>query len=76
VTDELDQLCRKAAAAVGGGFLSVDLLEHERGLLLNEINYTPEFHGFIAATGIPVADLVIDYVQEVGAGKVSQKEVS
>src|SRR5438093_9073353 len=27
VTPEIDQLCRKAAAAVGGGFLSVDVLE-------------------------------------------------
>jgi len=67
VTPELDALCRKAAAAVGGGFLSVDLLEHERGVLVNELNYTPEFHGFMDATGIDVANQVIDYVQEVGA---------
>jgi [lysine-biosynthesis-protein LysW]--L-2-aminoadipate ligase len=67
VTPEIDQLCHKAAAAVGGGFLSVDLLEHEGGLLVNELNYTPEFHGFMAATGIAVADYVIDYVQQVGA---------
>ncbi|MEA2667865.1 MAG: hypothetical protein QOJ33_799, partial [Chloroflexota bacterium] len=31
-----------------------------------ELNYTPEFHGFMDATGIPVADHVIDYVHEVG----------
>src|SRR5438105_346951 len=67
VTPEMDQLCRKAAAAVGGGFLSVDLLEHPNGLLVNELNYTPEFHGFMDATGIDVADQVIDYVQQVGA---------
>jgi [lysine-biosynthesis-protein LysW]---L-2-aminoadipate ligase len=67
VTPEVDELCRKAVAAVGGGFLSVDLLEHEDGLLVNELNYTPEFHGFMDATGIPVADHVIDYVQQVGA---------
>src|SRR4030088_1733293 len=66
VTAEIDQLCRKAAAAVGGGFLSVDLLEHEDGLLVNELNYTPEFHGFMDATGIAVADYVVDYVQQVG----------
>ena len=57
--------CRKAAAAVGGGFLSVDLLEHPDGLLVNELNYTPEFHGFMDATGIDVADQVIDYVDEI-----------
>ncbi|MDQ6882653.1 MAG: lysine biosynthesis protein LysX [Candidatus Dormibacteraeota bacterium] len=70
VTNELDTLCRKAAAAVGGGFLSVDILEHERGLLVNELNYTPEFHGFIEATGIDVANHVIDYVQQVGASAI------
>jgi [lysine-biosynthesis-protein LysW]---L-2-aminoadipate ligase len=69
VTSEIDQLCQKAAAAVGGGFLSVDLLEHERGLLVNELNYTPEFHGFMGATGLPVADLVVDYVLRVGASR-------
>jgi [lysine-biosynthesis-protein LysW]---L-2-aminoadipate ligase len=67
VTPELDRLCLKAAAAVGGGFLSVDLLEHERGILVNELNYTPEFHGFMDATGIDVANQVIDYVQQVGS---------
>src|ERR1700737_587570 len=67
VPPEVEQICRKAAAAVGGGFLSVDLLEHPDGLLVNELNYTPEFHGFMDATGIPVADHVIDYVTEVAA---------
>jgi [lysine-biosynthesis-protein LysW]--L-2-aminoadipate ligase len=65
VTPEIDQLCLKSAAAVGGGFLSVDLLEHPDGLLVNELNYTPEFHGFMDATGIEVADQVIDYVDEI-----------
>jgi [lysine-biosynthesis-protein LysW]--L-2-aminoadipate ligase len=65
VTPEIDKLCRQAAAAVGGGFLSVDLLEHPDGLLVNELNYTPEFHGFMDATGIDVADQVIDYVDEI-----------
>jgi [lysine-biosynthesis-protein LysW]---L-2-aminoadipate ligase len=65
VTPELDRLCRAAASAVGGGFLAVDLLEHPDGLLVNEVNYTPEFHGFVDATGIDVANLVVDYLEEV-----------
>ncbi len=65
VTPEIHQLCQDAAAAVGGGFLAIDLLEHQDGLLVNEINYTPEFHGFASATGIPVAELVIDYLLQV-----------
>ena len=65
VTPEIHQLCQDAATAVGGGFLAIDLLEHQDGLLVNEINYTPEFHGFATATGIPVAELVIDYLLQV-----------
>ncbi|HYM50030.1 MAG TPA: lysine biosynthesis protein LysX [Candidatus Limnocylindrales bacterium] len=67
VTPELDRLCLSAAAAVGGGFLAIDLLESPDGLLLNEVNYTPEFHGFMEATGIDVAGLVVDYLQQLRA---------
>ena len=29
VTPEIHELCQEAASAVGGGFLAIDLLEHE-----------------------------------------------
>jgi [lysine-biosynthesis-protein LysW]--L-2-aminoadipate ligase len=69
VTPEIDRLCQGAAKAVGGGFLAVDLLEDPDRMLVNEVNYTPEFRGFMSATQIPIADLVIDYVSSVGARK-------
>jgi [lysine-biosynthesis-protein LysW]--L-2-aminoadipate ligase len=63
VTPELDALCQAAARAVGGGALAVDVLEHpERGLLVAEVNHTMEFHGLMAATGVDVAGLLVDYV--------------
>jgi len=65
VTPDIDRLSRAAAAAVGGGALAIDLLEHADGLLLNEVNYTPEFRGFVEATGIDVADRLVDYVVQV-----------
>ncbi|TMC32100.1 MAG: lysine biosynthesis protein LysX [Chloroflexi bacterium] len=65
VTPEIHALCQEASAAVGGGFLAIDLLEDDDGLLVNEINYTPEFHGFMSATGISVPDLLIDYLLRV-----------
>jgi [lysine-biosynthesis-protein LysW]--L-2-aminoadipate ligase len=67
VTPVIEKLSLAAGQAVGGGFLAVDLLEHPDGLLVNEINYTPEFRGFMEATGIEVADHLIDYVLAVGA---------
>jgi [lysine-biosynthesis-protein LysW]---L-2-aminoadipate ligase len=67
LTPEIDQLARRAATAVGGGALAVDLLEHADGLLVNEINYTMEFRGFVEATGIDVADRLVDFVLQVGA---------
>src|SRR5437588_749047 len=67
VTPEMDQLAVGAARAVGGGFLAVDLLEHKEGMLVNEVNYTPEFRGFSEATGIDVADQVVDYLEAVAA---------
>jgi [lysine-biosynthesis-protein LysW]--L-2-aminoadipate ligase len=63
VTPELDSLCVRAAQAVGGGILAVDLLEdEERGLLVNEINATMEFRNSIAPTGVDIPNAMLDYV--------------
>ncbi len=63
VTPELDQLCVRAARAVGGGILAIDLLEDpRRGLLVNEINATMEFRNSIAPTGVDIPNAMLDYV--------------
>ena len=62
VTPELDRLARAAAAAVGGGVLAVDLLESERGLLVNEVNYTMEFRNSIDTTGVDIPARIVDHV--------------
>lgn len=63
VTPELDRLCVRAAQAVGGGILAIDLLEDaERGLLVNEINATMEFRNSIAPTGVDIPNMMLDYV--------------
>jgi [lysine-biosynthesis-protein LysW]--L-2-aminoadipate ligase len=62
VTQELGALCLKAAQAVGGGVLAVDVLEDpDRGLLVNEINHTMEFRNSIAPTGVDIPGRVVDY---------------
>ncbi|XWX05513.1 lysine biosynthesis protein LysX (plasmid) [Aggregatilineales bacterium SYSU G02658] len=63
VTPELDALCQRAAQAVGGGVLALDVFEDpERGLLVNEINHTMEFRNSSAPTGVNIAAEVAAYV--------------
>ncbi len=59
VTPELDALCRRAAAAVGGGALAVDLLEGPDGLLVNEVNATMEFRNSVGPTGVDIPGLLV-----------------
>jgi [lysine-biosynthesis-protein LysW]--L-2-aminoadipate ligase len=67
VTPDLDALCRQAAAAVGGGVLAMDVLEDPaRGLLINEVNHTMEFHSSVSATGVDIPGKIIDYTLAVG----------
>ncbi|MDZ4769334.1 MAG: lysine biosynthesis protein LysX [Chloroflexota bacterium] len=61
VTPELDDLCQRAARAVGGGVLALDVFESADGLLINEINHTMEFRNSSAPTGIDIASEVVAY---------------
>ncbi len=71
VTPELDEICRAAASAVGGGVLAIDILEDpHRGYLVNEVNHTMEFHGLAPVTHVDVAQLIVDYSIAVGGGKL------
>ncbi len=69
VTPELDALCTAAARAAGGGILAVDVLESQRGLLVNEINATMEFRNSIAPTGVDIPGIVAEYVLAVARGE-------
>lgn len=65
VTPELDALCVRAANAVGGGVLAIDVFEAPDGaLLVNEINHTMEFRNSSAPTGVDIAGAVADYALE------------
>lgn len=68
LTPELEDLCLRAAQAVGGGVLAVDILEHpDRGYLVNEINHTMEFHTAQPTTGVDIAGEIVEYVLRVAA---------
>ena len=71
ITSEIDDLCTRAARAVGGGVLAVDLIEHpQRGLLVNEINHTMEFNTLLPTTGIDIPGMIVDYLLDVANGEI------
>lgn len=66
VTPELNELSVRAAKAVGGGVVAIDIFEMPEGLMVNEVNYTMEFRNSIDTTGVNIPAKVVDYVLEVG----------
>jgi [lysine-biosynthesis-protein LysW]--L-2-aminoadipate ligase len=64
VGDELAGISLRAAQAVGGGVVAVDLFETPEGLLVNEVNYTMEFKNSIDTTGVDIPAKIADYVLE------------
>jgi [lysine-biosynthesis-protein LysW]--L-2-aminoadipate ligase len=69
VTEELSNLAVKAAQAVGGGVVALDIFENNGDYLVNEVNYTMEFRNSIATTGVNIPKLIIDYVIDVAMEK-------
>ena len=62
ITDEIADLCRRAAHAVGGGMLALDLFETDNGFTINEINHTMEFRNSITTAGVNIPEKMVDYV--------------
>jgi len=70
LTPELVELSARAAQAVGGGVVAIDLLEDRAGrLLVNEVNYTMEFRNSIDTTDVDIPARIIDHVVAVGSGR-------
>lgn len=64
ITKELEDICAKAAKAVGGdGLFGVDLMETPNGLVVHEVNNTTEFKNTVPTTGVDIPSLIIEYLQ-------------
>lgn len=73
VTPEIEELCLKAAQAVGGGVLAIDLIEHpQRGFLINEVNHTMEFHTLQPLSGVDIAGEIVDYTANIASREFVQ----
>lgn len=62
VTEAFHDFCQRAAAAVGGGVLALDVMETEGGgWTCHEVNHTMEFKNSVAPTGVDIPGKVLDY---------------
>jgi [lysine-biosynthesis-protein LysW]---L-2-aminoadipate ligase len=74
VSSELHSLSQASARAVGGGVVAIDLFESDRGLLVNEVNYTMEFRNSIDTTGVDIPARIVDYVMAVGQAERDRRD--
>jgi [lysine-biosynthesis-protein LysW]--L-2-aminoadipate ligase len=63
VTPAMEEIALKAASAVEGEILGVDLVETDEGLKVIEINTGAEFKGLIEATGVDVPAAIAGYLK-------------
>jgi [lysine-biosynthesis-protein LysW]--L-2-aminoadipate ligase len=62
ITKEIEELALRAAKAVGGGILGVDMMEDKnRGLVVHEVNNTVEFRGAASVSKADIPNAMIDY---------------
>ncbi len=70
ITPEIEDLSNRAARAVGGGVVAVDLMEAADGrLLVNEVNHSMEFRNSIEPTGVDIPARILDFVVAVAEGR-------
>lgn len=65
LTSELIELALRSSEAVGGGVLAIDCMESPDGLVVHEVNSTPEFKGLYSATGVDIPEKIIKYAVRV-----------
>jgi len=71
VTSDINEISVKAAKAVKGEVIAIDLFETEDGYLVNEVNHTMEFKNSIQPTGIDIHRMIADYTVQVAKGKIN-----
>ncbi|MEM1544101.1 MAG: lysine biosynthesis protein LysX [Candidatus Bathyarchaeia archaeon] len=65
ITDEVVELSIRASRAVGGGVLAIDCMESPDGIIVHEVNNTPEFKGLYSATKVNIPEKIIEYAIKV-----------
>jgi len=75
VGPELARISKRAAIAVGGGIVAVDLFEGPDGaLLVGEVNGTMEFRNSIETTGVDIPACIVDALERSVEAPVHARE--
>lgn len=64
IDEEISEISLKAAEAVNGEIVGVDLMEEGGDLKVIEVNGTPQFRGTTKASHINIAEKIVNYLQE------------
>ncbi|MDN3668694.1 30S ribosomal protein S6--L-glutamate ligase [Echinicola jeungdonensis] len=64
-----------AAKTMGLAIAGVDMLQSDRGPLILEVNSSPGLEGIEKATGVDVADKIVDYIERSVNKKISKRKI-
>ncbi len=64
ITPQEKDIAIRAAVALGLDVAGVDILRAERGPLVMEVNASPGLEGIEAITGLDIAGLMLDYIEQ------------
>jgi ribosomal protein S6--L-glutamate ligase len=64
MSEEEKSVAVNAAKALGLNVAGVDLLRSHRGPLVLEVNSSPGLQGIEASTGLDIAGMIVDYIEE------------
>ena len=64
LTDQEKESAIRAAKVLGLSVAGVDLIQSDRGPLVLEVNSSPGLEGIERASGIDVADKIIEYLEQ------------
>lgn len=64
ITDEIEDVARRAAESVGSGIFGVDIMESDDGYLVQEVNNTTEFKNTVRIAKVDIPGAIADYLIE------------
>ena len=74
ISGEIADISQRAAAAVGGGIVAIDLFETDAGYLVNEVNHSMEFRNSIEPTGVDIPAALVDFALQTAAESAAIRE--